>query len=156
MAMGLGNTFRSKYHQRGVAAIEMAIATPLLALLMLASAELGRAFFQYNTLTKAVRDGARYVSENALNPAGVINLDDATLPTQNLVVYGNTQGTGDTLLPALETSQISVTQSGNNVIVTANYAYQPIVGVTLPSFGYGSDHDLSFQLQASTSMRALH
>ena len=39
--------------QRGVAIIEFVITLPLLLLLLLATAEIGRALFQYNTLTKA-------------------------------------------------------------------------------------------------------
>ena len=42
--------------QRGVAIVEFVLTLPLLMLLLLATAEIGRALFQYNTLTKAVRD----------------------------------------------------------------------------------------------------
>ena len=60
--------------QKGVAALELAIAVPVLLLLLLASAELGRAFYQYNTLTKSVRDGARYLSENSLGAVGFLSV----------------------------------------------------------------------------------
>jgi len=55
--------------QRGVAIIEFTIVLPILLVLILAVAEIGRAFLQFNTLTRAVRDSARYVSANALNGA---------------------------------------------------------------------------------------
>ncbi len=65
--------------QLGIATIEFAICAPLLFFLMFATAELGRAIFQYNTLVKAVRDGARYVVNNAsVGTTRVVNITRGT------------------------------------------------------------------------------
>ena len=51
---------------RGVAAVEMAVVLPLILLLLFVTAEIGRGFMQYNTLTKSVRDSARYLGQTLL------------------------------------------------------------------------------------------
>jgi Flp pilus assembly protein TadG len=126
---------------------------------MLATAELGRAFYQDNTLTKAVRDGARYLADQAINSTtGVIPTPiEATTQTQakNLVVYGNIAGTGTPLLPGLAPGQITVTTLDPlHVQVSAAYPYQPIFA-SLPGFGLTSDISTGITLSAATTMRAL-
>ena len=49
----------SPYRQRGIMSVEFIIVAPFLMLLMLGISEFGHALYQYNTLTKSVRDGAR-------------------------------------------------------------------------------------------------
>lgn len=150
-----GKTWRQ---QRGVAAVEMAIVVSLLLVLMLAVGELGRAFFQYNTLTKAVRDGARYVSRNALDGTlGIVNITaQVNTETKNLVVYGTAGGGGSSMLPGFTTADVSVVDAGaNNVTVSAVYAYAPVVGATLPTFGLGSNPSLTFTMRATVTMRAM-
>ena len=89
--------------QRGIATIEFAICAPILLLLMLATAEVGRMLIQYNTLNKAVRDGARYaVREAADGSTGTVAITNTVRTnTQNLVVTGTMAGTGTPLLPGL-------------------------------------------------------
>ena len=48
----------SRMLQRGVATIEAAFLLIPLVILLLGIAELGRVFYQYNTIAKATRDGA--------------------------------------------------------------------------------------------------
>jgi len=72
--------------QRGVALVEFALILPFLLLLSLITVEFGRAIWQYNTLTKSVRDAARYLS---LQTPGT-----KMAQAKNLVVYGNLAGTG--------------------------------------------------------------
>lgn len=55
----LGST---KHHHRGVAVVELAFTLVFLLLLMIGITELGRAFWYYDALQKAVRDGARCLS----------------------------------------------------------------------------------------------
>ncbi len=147
--------------QRGIAAVEFAIVLPLLLLLMLATAEFGRAFFQYNALTKAVRDGARYISQgNALSgTTGVVDISaQARTNTKNVVVYGVAGGAGSALLPGFTTANVSVVDAGlNNIRVSAAYAYQPMLGITLPSFclGMGCAPSLSLTLRSTVMMKAL-
>ena len=61
---------REKYgkrRQQGVAMVEFAIVLPLLLLLLLGIAELGRLLFQYNSLLQASRDAGRFVAGQAWN-----------------------------------------------------------------------------------------
>jgi Flp pilus assembly protein TadG len=144
--------------QRGLAMIEFAISVPVLLFLMLATAEIGRMLFQYNTLAKAVRDGARYAATNAaVGTTRVVNIT-ATVRTQtrNLVVTGNRVGTGAALLPGLTVNSVTVTDVGNGFVrVAATYSYLPMLGATLPTFGLGAPVNLTMTLPATVVMRAL-
>jgi Flp pilus assembly protein TadG len=145
-------------HERGVATVEFAVVLPLMLLLILGVTEIGRAIVRYNAVTKAVRDGARYAAAQALlGTTGVVNVDAALQSdVANLVVYGNTAGTGSPLVEGLTTAQITVVDAGGGTIrVDADYPYQPFTGSTLPTFGLGPDTALGFNMQASVSMRAL-
>ena len=85
--------------------VEFTIVLPVLLLLLFGVTELGRALVRYNTLTKAVQDGARYAAAYALlGTTGAVNVD-AQLQTEvrNVVVYGNTAGTGTPVLGGLAT-----------------------------------------------------
>ena len=144
--------------QRGAVLAEMALVTPILLLMMLATAEVTRAFVDHNTLTKAVRSGARYVAANAFQgTTGVVFVGVALrAETQNLIVYGNTAGTGAPVLPGLTPADITVTDIGaNNVRVSAAHAISGLLGPVLRSFHGGSDINMVHNLQATITMRAL-
>jgi Flp pilus assembly protein TadG len=66
---------RTTRNQSGVAAVEMALLLPILLLLAFGLTELGRAVYQYNALTKAVRDGARHLSQFA--PGDAVSIAEA-------------------------------------------------------------------------------
>ena len=146
--------------QRGIAVIELTIVLPLLLLIFLGTAEFGRALYQYNTLTKTVRDGARYISQNSLNGStGVVDVPPtavAVVETKNLVVYGIRGGAFIPLLPGFTTGDVTVIDAGgSNVTVTASYNFASIFGPTLPTFGLGGPISLTFAMQATVTMRAL-
>ena len=149
----------TKRQQAGAAMIEMVAVTPLLLLLVLGIAEIGKAFAQYNALNKSVREAARQVSRMALlGSTGTISLSAELIAEgQNLVVYGNVAGGVQPRLPGLSTSHVSVTDAGGNlVLIQANYPYSPIVGPVLETFGYGADPATDgITLTASVMMRAL-
>lgn len=144
--------------QRGIAAVEFTIALPVLLFMMLAVSEVGRAFLQYMTLTHAVRDGARYVTTKALlGSTGIVQID-AVLTTQarNLVVYGNTAGTGAALLPGLAVGNVTVRDAGaGNIAVLAAYPYQPIFGSGIPNLVRTGGITTTFTLSAEVVMRAI-
>ena len=145
-------------HQEGLALVETAICLPLLLFLMLASAEVTNVFVQHNTLTKAVRDGARYAAGVSFNHgAKVFDLrPDIISDTKSLVVFGDTSGGGTAALPNLTVGAVTVTEVATETVeVRATYAYTGILGSVLPAFGFGPDHSLSFNLEASVRMRAL-
>ena len=86
--------------QKGVAIVEFALILPFLLLLTFITTEFGRAIWQYNTLTKSVRDSARYLSIQT--PSDPVAIGKA----RNLTVYGNLAGTGTPLALGLSTSNV--------------------------------------------------
>lgn len=88
---------------KGVVAVELAILMVPLMMLAFGAVEFGRAIYHYNTLAKAVRDGARLLAQN--NPA-----DASYAARQNearcLVMHGNIDCTGPTLVPALTAAHV--------------------------------------------------
>lgn len=144
--------------QRGVAMVEAVIVLPVLIFLMLAAAEVTNVFIQHNSLTKVVRDGARFMANNAiLGSTGAVVLqaqfmDDA----RNIVVYGNTAGTGSPLVYGLQTSDVVITEVAPLVVeVTATYPYTGLLGAILPGVGGQGSTSLAFNLSATVSMRAI-
>ena len=110
--------------QHGVALVEFALILPLLLILTFVTTEYSRALFQYNILTKSVRDAARYLS--VYNPGDTTKFPIA----KNLVVYGNPAGSGSPLVIGLTTSLVP-----NPVWQTAGTA--PVINtVTIRVTGY--------------------
>jgi Flp pilus assembly protein TadG len=143
--------------QRGVAVVEFTIALPLLLFLLLATAEVGRVLSQYDTLTKSVRDASRYVAGKALNPAGIVSISpQLSSETRNLLATGSIGGSGSPLLRGLSASNVTVTNAGNGYVsVSVSYAYTPMLGASLPTFGLGRPISLAIPLKATVVMRAL-
>jgi len=138
--------------------VEFAIGLPVLLFLLFATAEIGRLISQYNTLTQAVRDGARYAASQAVTgTTGLISITPAIqTAVANLVVTGSTAGTGSPLLPGFATANVSVADAGNGYVsVSASYTYQPMVAATLPSFGLGAPINLAVTLNSAQVMPGL-
>lgn len=87
-----------KRWQRGVALLEFALVLPFLLVLTFIVTEFGRAMMQYDTLAKSARQAARYLSVQT--PGTKI------AEARNLVVYGNTAGTGSPLVPGLTLANV--------------------------------------------------
>ncbi|WP_045226559.1 TadE/TadG family type IV pilus assembly protein [Methyloterricola oryzae] len=144
--------FEMGLRQRGIALVEFVIVAPILLLLMLGVTEMGRALYQYNTLSKAVRDGARFYSANVFVDGG------AAGKSVSLVRFGNTLASGPPILPGpLPTVSASLDGTGNWVTVTASYTFQflpgnPLSGI-MSFFGGSGPKALSFT--ATTTMRAI-
>lgn len=151
--------FQGPRQSRGIAVVEFVITAPFLLLLLLAGAELGRAFVQYATLSHSIRDSARFVSDNAINgTTGVVDLENVVITqARNLAVYGNIAGTGNAKLPNYQPAHVQVIDAGNsNIRVTASYPYQPMLGGTLPSIVMGSGPiSQTFNMQVAVTMRAI-
>jgi hypothetical protein len=87
--------------QHGVALVEFALVLPFLLVLSIITFEFGRAIWQYNTLTKSVRDAARYLS---LQTPGT-----KIAEARNLMVYGTPSFSGSPpppLVMGLSTSNV--------------------------------------------------
>ena len=113
-----------KPRERGVATTEFALALPMLLMIMLPILEFGRAYYQYNTIAKSVRQAARYLSVRSPG----IDVDKA----RNIVVYGNPAGTGTPLVPGLSLSNVPTPTYGT----TGSYPVLSTVTVTVTGFTF--------------------
>jgi hypothetical protein len=90
---------------------ELALQIPLVMLLLFGGVELGRVFYIYHTLQKAVRNGAgllaRSINVNYC-PSDEFSTSNAATDVRNFIVYGNLQGEGIPVVPGFETSMIQV------------------------------------------------
>jgi Flp pilus assembly protein TadG len=101
--------------EEGSYTIELAILFPILVLLFVGTAELGRLFYTYTTLSKATAVGARYLStsRNAVNGTAT-EKTNAKNEAKNLVVCGikSTSATacnGQTpVVPGLTTANVLI------------------------------------------------
>jgi Flp pilus assembly protein TadG len=148
----------------GLAAVEMVLVLPVLLVTIVATVDLGRAFYQYVTLTGAVRDAGRYLAANAVyGSTGVVDfskIPDVLAATRNLAVYANPQGSGAPVLPQLARSDVSLQDlGGGDVGVTCTYTYRPLLADVLPVFPPivegGGAVPLGVDMTAAVSMRAL-
>src|SRR5687767_13477925 len=101
---------RFRRDERGIQLVEAAIVLPIFLLLFGATAEFGRYFYEYTTLAKASRVGARY-----LITAPVTAGEDAI--AKNIVVYGNPAGTGSPVLTGLSPTHIVITRVGGTPVL---------------------------------------
>jgi Flp pilus assembly protein TadG len=117
-----------KTRQHGVALVEFALVLPLLLALSLAASELGRAVYRYNTTAKAVRDAVRYL---AVQTPGTHKAE-----ARNLVVYGNTAGTGPLLDDGLTAANVpdpTWQAAGSNPLINTvtvrvtGYQFRPMI-----------------------------
>ncbi|GGH50786.1 hypothetical protein GCM10010975_03960 [Comamonas phosphati] len=90
--------------QHGVALIELALTIPFMIMLSMIVIEFGRSLYEYNTVTKSVRDAARYLTVQ-LPPTPTSCPQEAT----NLVQYGSTSGNPPLLAPGLANAAINCT-----------------------------------------------
>jgi len=97
----------------GAAAVEMALVTPLLLVILFGCVELGNYFMNEHTLVKAVRDGARFAARQSFTnytscsgaPGGTVVAD-----TRNVVMNGYLSG-GSAITPNVASSDITLTVS---------------------------------------------
>ncbi len=88
----------------GSAAIEFALSYLLLWAVLGAVFQFGYAMYAYDRLASAVDGGARYASR--------VDFDEPAhnfvTQVKNMTVYGNPDGSGETLAPGLTTDRVSV------------------------------------------------
>lgn len=150
------NEFHGPSRSAGVAAVEFVVSVPILIFFMLAVAELGRAFIQYDTLSYSVRNSARFVSANSIDAAtGEVDVSAVATAARNLAAYGVVGGASDPVLPGFLPGQVTVLNAGNgNIEVVGNYTYQPLLGGLLPMFRGGPVPTI-FQMRISVTMPAI-
>lgn len=132
----------------GAAAAEMALIMPLLLVLMFGAFETGKFFLDVHTVSKAVRDGARFAARQPFTemPCGGAAADEADI--RDLVRTGTTADNGEPRLsywsdPATITVTITCDTTGSyssasiyatapggarNVTVSADVPYDALLG----------------------------
>ncbi|GGK59268.1 TadE/TadG family type IV pilus assembly protein [Amphritea balenae] len=148
---------RNLKHQRGMAIIEFTFTLPLLLFVMFAGAEVGRMLYQYNTLTKSVEDGARYLAGQYRSAVATNTVNTVRSNAVSLVQTGTTVNGQPSLLPGtISVSTQTDAAAPNPVIVTATYTYNPmILPNKIPGFGFWSDVVLAIPLTAQVGMPVL-
>jgi Flp pilus assembly protein TadG len=164
----------------GAAAVEMALVTPLLLIILCGSIEVGNYFMNEHTLLAGVRDGARYAARQSFSQYNGCGAGSTAVPTAlsnntKLVVQkGTLDATAADLLPnwtdasatftvtmSCVTTAGGVTMSGiynGNSVGTAGVAPAVQVTASLPyrpllaSFGWrGTGYFLNASQQAAVA-----
>lgn len=146
---------------RGLAIVEFVVTMPLVLFVLFATAEIGRALYQYTALTKAVRDGARYLADQGAGTTGILELtgDDLTR-ARNVTRFGNISGAGTPVLPGFVDGNViaeRVTVSGADteyVRVTANYNFQALF-VPIPGLGMGTSNVSAITTMTATATQRM-
>ena len=142
---------------RGAVAVEMALLMIPLIVMAFGVAEFGRAIYQYNTLTKVVRDSVRVVSQH--DPSDLVNYSFFEAEARCLAVHGTIDCSGPPLLPGLATGMVSIVSAPdagtgiNMVTVTVTgyvftFVFNPLVffGNTATNIPFGDIHATMRQL----------
>lgn len=155
--------------ERGSSIVELAIVFPILLLLFVGVAEIGRLFYTYTTLAKATKMGARFLSteqdaEETDNSEGVIT--NVKNRAARLVVcgYEDTCDGRKSVVPGLTTSNVLVTLPDTTPgligpryvkVEITGYNFQPLVFNVAGATGSPSS-TFYFSLQPATEMRYMH
>ena len=105
-----------KNSEKGNVMIEFALNVSVMFILLTGIFQLGYAFYIYNALVNAVRNGARYAS-NVPYSSSTATPDDAyRTKVQNMVVYGvpTPASSMKPLVSGLTLSNVAVTMTGGN------------------------------------------
>ncbi|MDH1473354.1 pilus assembly protein [Comamonas thiooxydans] len=127
-----------QHQQQGAALIELALSIPFMIMLSMIVIEFGRALYEYNTVTKSVRDAVRYLSVQMPNTL--------CANAQNLVVYGTTTTGTQPLAPGLNTSAVSCSWQTTGALPLIN-----TVTVTVTGYHFTSPVSGVFGLQLFTN-----
>lgn len=122
--------------RKGVAAVEFAVVSPILFMLLLGMVEMGRALMVQQVLTNASREAARVAIVSSASASGVTTA--ATNYTTNARVNGATATVSPDPTAALP---------GTTLTVTVSVPYGSVTWVPLPKYLANA------QLTASSSMR---
>ena len=144
---------RFRRDERGIQLVELAIVLPIFILLFGATAEFGRYFYEYTTLAKSARVGARYLVTAAVNSTEDTN-------AKNMVVYGNSAGTGNPILSGLSTTNVTITRSGGVPVLPQTVTVQITGFKHQPIFDLGaitntSTLSMNIDVKPSVTMRYL-
>lgn len=151
---------RFRRDDRGAQLVEVAIVLPILLILLAVTAEFGRYFYVYSTLSRATRTAVRHIASKPFT---------ATYKTEaiNLALCGTTTtcSSGSEILSGLKATNFNITSTGGNTyfpttvtveVVSSQtqdkeiYSYQPIfnLGNFVSGLSWGNQ-----TVKAKTTMR---
>ncbi|HEX8723219.1 MAG TPA: TadE/TadG family type IV pilus assembly protein [Pyrinomonadaceae bacterium] len=147
--------------ERGTQLVELALVLPILLAFFAATAEFGRYFYNYATLAKATRAGARYLSTTPVNKQTAQGMTNCTedAKVRRLVVYGDANAADGSrpVLPGLTVSNVELKREGGAPAVPSTvtvrivgYDYAPLIN--LGNFS-NSLNWTKVPLKPSTTMR---
>jgi len=93
--------------------LEFAVAAGILVPLFTGTFQFGYTFFVYNTLSSAVRGGARYASLRAYDSSTSTPSAAFSTAVRNMVVYGNAEGSGQPVTPGLTAENVEIAPNMN-------------------------------------------
>jgi hypothetical protein len=147
---------RFRRDEQGVQLLELAIVLPILLLLFAGLAEFGRYFYEYTTAAKGARLGARYLASKSVTSTST----DWKSNAKNIVVFGNTAGTGDPILPGMSVANVDVQYLGGTVgvpdlvkVSIINYQHESLFDIG--GFLKNPDLSLNVDVKPSVTMRYL-
>lgn len=126
--------------QQGAALIEFGITLTVLVAIVLGITEFGRAVYQYDTLAKAARDAARYLSMKA--PGDAAAIDQAIC----LTVYGKptcSSNPDDALASGLTPAMVSVCDATSCAATHQAQGSAPVINLVTLTIG-GADTPYTF------------
>lgn len=141
----------SRQVENGAQLVELMIVLPILLVLLAATAEFGRYFYTYTTLSKATRAGARYLS-------GAVYTSGEKANTRRMVVCGNFTDCSDNE-KILSDLSYALPGSGGNVEITetGGTILPQTITVSIVNYEYHSLFNLgdwvNVNVGASTTMR---
>ncbi len=125
----------------GQSLIELAIAVPIMLLILLGTIDVGRLFFGYIEMTNAVREGAEYAAHR---PAETDKIrSSVTRHAEDLPVA--------TIAVTCSNGNCGTAVAGDRVTVSATWQFTPLTGEFLGAF-FGLPR---FDLRVTSTMRVL-
>jgi ABC-type sugar transport system permease subunit len=109
----------SRRGERGSSLVEFALAFSMLFTIFAGAYEFGYAFFMYNQLDTAVRDGARYSSFRSYDSANCTPSTAFQAAVKNTVLYGDPNGGAKPVIPGLTAANIRLTATCSGGLPTA-------------------------------------
>jgi Flp pilus assembly protein TadG len=130
----IGGTGRAQ--ERGAALVELAVALPMLVLLMLGTADFARIFYMTMTLSEAARAGAQYGAQSVTKSRDTAGMRTAAT---NAVAADNLSGFSVTATTACvcwnDAGSTSQAPSPNTCAGTCAGGYHLVVNVTVTATG---------------------
>ena len=124
--------------ERGSTLVEFAIGVTVFVTAMFAVLEFSRALWVHNALADAARRGARYA---------VLHAETDEAQVKNVVVFGNSAGSGNPMLSDLSAENVDVTYTnfglndGTVTVSITDYDFEfvlPFLGTSITMPGYST------------------